>query len=74
MTANTHDLLEGFGRDAEAFRHADPFEPGKLPQVRAFPPDRPDVGSVDLLEAKHIRTHLFISFSRSWSRGRTLPM
>jgi hypothetical protein len=51
-----HDPLEGFGRDAEAIRHAEPFEPGKLPQVRAFPPAPPDVGSVDLLEAKHIRT------------------
>ena len=45
-----HDPPEGVRRDAEASRHADPFDPRKLPQVRRLAADDRDLCLVDLME------------------------
>ena len=45
-----HDPPEGVRRHAEARRHADAFDPRKLPQVRALAADDRDLRLVDLFE------------------------
>jgi hypothetical protein len=44
-----HDPPEGVRRHAEASRHADAFDPRKLPQLRALAPNDRDLRLVDLL-------------------------
>ena len=52
-----HDPPEGVRRHAEASRHADAFDPRKLPQVRALAADDRDLRLVDLLETQHVAAH-----------------
>ena len=52
-----HDPLEGGRRDAKASRHADAFDPRKLPQVRALAADERELRLVDLLEKEHVAAH-----------------
>ena len=49
-----HDPLEGVRRHAKASRHADAFDPRKLPQVRALAANDRDLRLVDLLETQHV--------------------
>ena len=49
-----HDPPEGVRRHAEAGRHADAFDPRKLPQVRALAANERDLRLVDLLETQHV--------------------
>jgi hypothetical protein len=51
------DPLEGARRDAKALRHADAFDPRKLPQVRALAADDRELCLVDLLETQHVAAH-----------------
>ena len=52
-----HDPPEGIRRHAEASRHADAFDPRKLPEVRALATDGRDLRLVDLLEIQHVVAH-----------------
>ena len=52
-----HDPLEGVRRHAKASRHADAFDPRKLPQVRALAANDRDLRLVDLLETQHVAAH-----------------
>jgi hypothetical protein len=54
-----HDSSEGVGRHAEAWRHADAFDPRKLSQVGAFAADDCDLRLVDLPEIQHVDAHPF---------------
>ena len=56
-----HDPPEGVRRHAEAGRHADAFDPRKLPQVRALAADDRDLRLVDLLETQHVAVGLEVS-------------
>ena len=49
-----HDPPEGVRRHAKASRHADAFDPRKLPQVRALAANERDLRLVDLLETQHV--------------------
>ena len=49
-----HDPPEGVRRHAEASRHADAFDPRKLPQVRALAANDRDLRLVDLLKTQHV--------------------
>ena len=49
-----HDPLKGVRRHAKASRHADAFDPRKLPQVRALAANDRDLRLVDLLETQHV--------------------
>ena len=49
-----HDPLEGVRRHAKARRHADAFDPRKLPQVGALATDERDLRLIDLLETQHV--------------------
>jgi hypothetical protein len=53
-----HDPLERVGRHAEASRHADAFDPRKLPQVHTLAARDGDLRLVDLREAQHVAAHL----------------
>ena len=53
-----HDPPEGVRRHAEAKRHADAFEPRKLPQVRALAANDRDLCLVDLLKTQHVAVGL----------------
>ena len=48
---------EGVRRHAEAGRHADAFDPRKLPQVRALAANDRDPGLIDLPEIQHVAAH-----------------
>ena len=52
-----HDPLEGVRRHAKASRHAEAFDPRKLPQVRALAANDRDLRLVDLLETQHVAAH-----------------
>jgi len=52
-----HDPLEGARRDAKASRHADAFDPRKLPQVRALAAHERDLRLVDFPEIQDIAAH-----------------
>ena len=52
-----HDPPEGVRRHAKASRHADAFDPRKLPQVRALAANDRDLRPVDLLETQHVAAH-----------------
>jgi hypothetical protein len=45
-----HNPLEGVRRHAKASRHAEAFDPRKLPQIRALAADDRDLRLVNLLE------------------------
>ena len=49
-----HDPQEGVRRHAKAGRHADAFDPRKLPQVRALAASERDLRLVDLIETQHV--------------------
>jgi hypothetical protein len=49
-----HDPPEGVRRHAKASRHANAFDPRKLPQVRALAADERDLRLVDLFETQHV--------------------
>src|SRR6266567_1864912 len=48
------DPLEGVRGYAKASRHANAFDPRKLPQVRALAANEPDLSLVDLFETQHV--------------------
>ncbi len=66
-----HDPPEGVRRHAEAGRHADAFDPRKLPQVRALAANDRDLRLVDLLETQHVAAHPLTSLSFSRLRPVT---
>ncbi len=72
-----HDPLEGVRRDAVPSRHANAFDPRKLPQLRALAADERDLGLVDLLESQHVAAHTtpLLPFPRlqpvAWQQSRT---
>jgi hypothetical protein len=49
-----HDPPEGVRRHAKPGRHANAFDPRKLPQVRALAANERDLGLVDLFETQHV--------------------
>ncbi len=49
-----HDPLEGVRRHAKASRHAEAFDPRKLPQVRALAANDRDLRLANFLEAQHV--------------------
>ena len=49
-----HDPPEGVRRHAKASRHANAFDPRKLPQVRALAANERDLRLVDLFETQHV--------------------
>src|SRR5262249_20184524 len=49
-----HDPPEGVRRHAKASRHANAFDPRKLPQLRALAAGERDLRFVDLFETQHV--------------------
>jgi hypothetical protein len=54
-----HDPLEGVRLHAKASRHAQSFDPRKLPQMRAPAANDRDLRLVDLLETQYVAVHPF---------------
>ncbi len=67
-----HDPLERVRRDAEAVRHADALDRGKLPELRPLAADLRDLRRVDLIEMHDVSQ--FPSLHRSSGRLATGSM